>query len=366
MDGAGRGERIDNRLTVEDAAGQFMAGGLGPGLSWLAEAPDALLDNVDEHGQHTRNLDVLLVAAHGEIEEQARRYNCSLRPDDPKLAPRWKKAQRAQAGAWARTNRMSTRRGGAIGEFPEWKHHDSWGAAPCNPADYKAAGALVDAALNGPLEPLLRLVTLQDETQWPEVLRYLLAMGHRAAPSRTAMRKVLFPYARIVNVDSEADCSAATYRCEVAAARKVIERWLKTASWRFMLAHRWPGGAYEKTAKKLPKRSRPRFEGGIDWRAMPPTPWCKKSRGEPACYKKLRRDDQRLNRGRVGTGTPFPCRVFADDLAVAYCRKHPAQPRLEKFYRSLSDPQITEAHDYWAHELARGIRAEKLDAETPC
>lgn len=362
----GRDERIDNRKTVLDAAGQFMAGGLGPGLSWLAAAPDALLDNVDEHGHHERNLDVLLAAKLGEIEEQAGRYNARLMPGDPKLAPRWTMAEKAQASAWARAHRMSARRGGGIGQFSNWEHHGSWGAAPCNPADYKAAGALTEAALDGPLEPLLRLVTLQDEAQWPNVLRYLQAKGHRAAPCRTAMRKVLFPYARVVNVDSEADCNAATYRGEVAAVRKVLERWLKTASWRFMLSHGWPGGAYEKTAKKSPRRSRPRFEGGIDWQIMPPAPWCKKFNGEPAYYKKLRRDDQRLNRGRIGTGTPAPCRIFAGELAIAYCRKHPAQPKQEKFYRSLADREITEAHDYWARELAREIRAKKLDAETPC
>lgn len=366
MDGAGRGEPIDNQKTVEDAAGLFMACGMGPGLSWLAEAPDALLDNVDEHGRHVRNLDVLLAAGLGEVEEQAGRYNTRLAASDRRLAPNWTKAERAQANTWARANRMSLRRGGGIGQFQSWKHHDSWGAAPSNPADYKAAGALTDAGLAGPLEALLRLVTLQDETQWPTVLRYLQAKGYRPAPCRTAMRKVLFPYARVVNVDSEADCHAETYRNEVKAARKVIRRWLKTACWRFMLSHGWPGVEYKRTLKKPPKRARPRFEGGIDWKAMPPAPWSTKSAGEPTWYKKLRREEQQTNRGRVGEGAPAPCRVLTGEFAIAYCRKHPAQPRLEKFYRSLVDREITEAHDYWARELARGIRAEKLDAETPC
>lgn len=308
--------KTDNKIdseSVKDAAGRFMAGGFGYGVSWYGDAPDAPLDDIDEHGIRRRNLDVWRVARRGATEEKAGRYDPDWLADEPETV-------RDAAKAWLASHPLSEKRGDSVREFRTWQHHQTFGAAPTKPADYGAAHALAFAKLDGPLEPLLRLVALQDESQWPKILRYLTAKGHRPAPCRTAIRKVLFPYARVVNVDAEADRHAATYRAEVKAAREVLERWLRMASWRFMRAHGWQRRTHEikpTALSRIPKRARPRFEGGIDWQTMPP--------GHP----KFRQSDARFNNGRKGTGEPCAVLTLRGTAANDYRRKHPAQGRIK-------------------------------------
>ncbi len=319
MTHAGRGKEIDNRESVFDAAGRFLAGGFGAGVSWFADAPDALLDDVDEHGRATCNPDVLRTAKRTDVEGKAA--------------------------------------GRGVGQFRTWSHGETFGAAPSNPASFSAAIALADAHLDGPLEPLLRLVTLEDASQWPEVLRYLTCRGHSEAASTTAMRKVLYPFARVVNVDAEATGNAAAYRKQVRVAYDVLQHWLHMASWRFMKAHGWERRSDQVKPiglSRLPKRTRPRFEGGFDWQASPP--------GHP----RFQRSDQRYNKGRTGNGTPEPCREWHGDLAQARRNRHPAQSYRFKFYRALDDGVIHRGYDYWEQEKGRAQENIRLDAETPC
>lgn len=174
MTNAGPGDNIDNNETVEDAAGRFLAAGLSLGVMWWADTPDEFLDELTDTGA-VRNSDVLLVAAHSDTEERAGRY---LSPDREKW-PEWLKA--ATPGAqktvmhWSRNHKLATKRGLGIGEFKAWDHNETFGAAPQRQGSYRAALALHDANLSGPLLPLLRLVTLEDVGQWPTVLRYLTA-----------------------------------------------------------------------------------------------------------------------------------------------------------------------------------------------
>lgn len=344
---AGRPMTIDNDKidseSVKDAAGRFMAGGFGCGISWYADAPDAELDNKDEHGIKTRDPDVLRAARRTVTEEKAGHH-------EPEWVAGESDAVQSQVRAWLATHTLSRHRGDSVREFRTWDHHHTFGAAPANPANYDVAHALSYAKLDGPLEPLLRLVALQDGTQWPRVLRYLTAKGYRPSPCRTAIRKILFPYARIVNVDAEADRHTATYREEVRAARATLERWLRTASWRFMRAHGWQRRTHEAkpaALSRMPKRARPRFEGGVDWQAMPP--------GHP----NFRKSDARLNKGRKGTGEPCAVLVLSGAAASAHRRAHPAQGRIKA---GITDAQLWGAWADHAREAGNEARSNRRDS----
>lgn len=374
MTDAGRGDStIDNYETVEDAAGRFLAAGLSLGILWWADAPnddDGYLDTFQD-GRLVRNPEMLLISRPGKTEEQACRYL----PKSKKKWPAWllaaSEADQRRAKQWSASNKLDLGRGQGIIEFKEWERRDTFGFCPRPRESSRAQIALHDAKLSGPLLPLLRLVTLEDIGEWPTVLRYLTAKGHRPAPCVTAMRKVLYPYARVVSVDAEADVRVSVYRAEVRAAREVLERWLRIASWRFMRAHGWPPRMHDKDAfipnVRRPKLARPRLEGGIDWQVMPPAPWCKKRNGEPSYYKRFRAEDQKINKGRIGTGSPAPCHERHGALAAAYCARHPAQERLT--WSTFDDAAIARTsrlHDYWGAEDERAneaAMAERLEYE---
>ena len=328
MDGAGRGDEIVSHAAVEDAAARFLAGGFGPGMAWWANASTEPLMLVDEDGISHENLEAVPTARETETVELAgKAINANWRPAWFRRLPA---SKHAQLLAWNNTHHLSRKRGDGIGEFQQWDKNPSFGAAPSRDGSRKAATALTDAKLTGPLEPLLRLYALQEVDQWPEVKRYLVARGLHPHACEVAIRKVLFDGRRVVNVDDEASGHGKPkFRAWVHDAERTLHRWLRKASWRFMCAHGWTPPTHVGKPiplSRMPRRSPPRFQDGIDWQTMPPLRWARK------------------DNKRIGEGKPEPCLVLSGESAVAYCLAYPSAGHLSRTYLANDDSTI---HDLW-------------------
>jgi len=325
MDGAGRGDEINIAEAVEHAAARFLAAGFGHGLAWWANASTEPLMLVDEDGIPHENLEAVPMARETETVELAgKAINAKWRPAWFRRLPA---SKRAQLLAWNNTHHLSRKRGDGIGEFQQWEKNPSFGSVPSRDGSRKAAAALADARLGDPLEPLLRLYALQDVSQWPIVKRCLVARGFHPHACEVAIRKVLFDYIRIVNVDDEArGHNKAKFRAWVHDAERTLHRWLRKASWRFMRAHGWTPDTYVTEPQRTPRRSLPRFQDGIDWQTMPPLRWARK------------------DNKRIGEGKPEPCLVLSGESAVAHCLAYPSAGHLSRTYLANDDSTI---HDLW-------------------
>lgn len=262
----------DNR-TIEDMACTILASCFGYGQAWddagwESFSRDAL--GSEDDGKVPVAHDGMSIAWQTETIEQAGKAihpKANHQPDWFRALPQ---SHRAELLAWSEdpAHRMSQRRGDGIGEFERWTGHAGHTVIVHANGGSHAAAALAMAKLRPPLEPVLRLVALEQGDQWPVVLRCCLAAGLSEQACLDAMVRIMWPDPRVKKptIDQRAKGGRADgYRIQVRAASRLLRKWLHDASVRFMSAYggaEWEPG-YESAAPM--KLSLPRFTVGGFW-----------------------------------------------------------------------------------------------------
>lgn len=267
------GGQQDNNRTIEDMACAILAACFGYGQAWddvgCATFSRDVLGSEDD-GKVPVGRDGAAITWQTETIEQAGKAIHPKSSHQPEWFLKLPRAKRDELLAWSEdpAHRMSQKRGDGIGEFEQWTGHGGHTVVIHAHDNSQAAAALAMAKLPMPLEPMLRLVALEQADQWPIVLRYCLLVGLDCRACLDAMRRILWPSPRIrkPTIDQGAKGGRADdYRRQVRAASRMMTGWLHEASVRFVTAY---GGArYEPGYKSVPpiKLEPPRFEAGGLW-----------------------------------------------------------------------------------------------------
>lgn len=275
MKNAGPGEN-DETESIEDVACRILVDAFGFGSNWNAEEMRHGAMEADADGERMKwRPEALRVVRQGDAEEPAGR----LLPADPRDWPAWAKTlppkERQAVATWSAVYPLQVKRG-ALGEFEAWDTVHAEVSVPRARHGTRAAIALADAKLAGPLEPILRAVVLQDSQAAQVVLRYAVAAGHdRRVASNAFVYRIMHPDSHHLHhtiKQRAAGIRETVYSAAERAAYRLMRGWLHTACVRFVRAHGFvprvsvPSATLRETA---PHRSRPRFAHGWDSQQVP-------------------------------------------------------------------------------------------------
>jgi hypothetical protein len=354
-EGADREDLVRNRETVEDAAGRILAGACSTSPGWYGDAPR---QSLTDYETGLPDPDVIPIVEETDTLEHAGRY-LQARPESKDGKPRnhkhwpdWFKAldvaEQDRLLAWSAdpANTM-TSASNNIGEHHLWDRERAkfMGGAPQRNGSMQVAMALSFASrgaepLTGPMEPLLRLLALEDMTQWPIVMQYCRAAGLDHGAADFALAK-LFSAKLCPHPRDHAKTLHRRYEdflADVRPAERVLRRWHHKASQRFMRQARYvPAPPLQLVSLKTQRRlsRHPRFQRGID--ARQPRGW-------------------RLTTLWWGA-------------AAEHCAQHPCERPLSRRYLWFNDELIalmTRGHNAEAERAsARGAQEPKDPDEEP-